>query len=105
MAALARSVASSCFETANAIAADVQRYLNDEPIQARPISMQQRMWRWYRRHVSLVAGMYTVITFAVQGVTHTMLFVIIQFLIRSPNASELLLGLAPPVATIPGLGR
>ncbi len=88
------------YETASAFAADVQRYLNDEPIQARPITMQQRMWRWYRRHVSLVAGAYTVFTFAIQGVMYIVLFSIIQFLIRSPNASELLSGFGPTVVTV-----
>jgi eukaryotic-like serine/threonine-protein kinase len=78
------------YETAKDFAADVQRYLNDEPIHARPITMPQRMWRWYRRHVSLVAGAYTVFTFAIQGVMYIALFGIIQFLIRSPRASELL---------------
>jgi hypothetical protein len=88
------------YETANGFAADVQRYLNDEPIQARPTTMQQRMWRWYRRQVPLVAGTYTVFTFAVQGVMFIAMFSIIQFLIRSPDASELLAGFVPTVVTV-----
>jgi serine/threonine protein kinase len=51
------------YETAKDFAADVQRYLNDEPVQARLITMRQHMWRCYRRHVPLVAGAYTVFTF------------------------------------------
>jgi Protein kinase domain len=88
------------YETAKDFAADVQRYLNDEPIQARPITMQQRLWRWYRRHVPLVAGAYTVFTFAIDGIMYLVLFCILQFLIRSPNASEILSGLVPTVITV-----
>jgi serine/threonine protein kinase len=88
------------YETANGLALDVQRYLNDEPIQARPITMQQRMWRWYRRHVPVVAGAYTVFTFAVLGVMYIALFCIIQFLIRGPDADEVLSGLGLTAVTI-----
>ncbi len=88
------------YETANGFAADVLRYLNDEPIQARPITMQQRMWRWYRRHVTLVAGAYTVFTFAIHCVMHIVLFCVIQFLVRSPSAGELLSGFGPTVVTV-----
>jgi hypothetical protein len=69
-------------------------YLNDEPIQARPITMPQRMWRWYRRHVPLVAGAYTVFTFAIMGVMGIAMASIVQFLITSPNATDLLSSLA-----------
>lgn len=88
------------YETAKEFAADVQRYLNDEPIQARPITMLQRMWRWYRRHVPLFAGAYTVFMFATQGVMYIVMFSIVQFLIRSPNAGELLSGFVPTVVTV-----
>jgi eukaryotic-like serine/threonine-protein kinase len=88
------------YETAKDFAADVQRYLNDEPIQARSITMPQRMWRWYRRHVALVAGAYTVFTFAIQGGMYIAMFSIIQFLIRIPDASELLSGFVLTLVTV-----
>ncbi len=88
------------YETAKDFAADVQRYLNDEPIQARPISMRQRVWRWYSRHVTLVAGEFTVFTFGLQGVMYVVLFGIVQFLICSPNADELLSGFVPTIVTV-----
>jgi serine/threonine protein kinase len=88
------------YETAKDFAADVQRYLNDEPIQARQTTMQQRMWRWYRRHLPVVAGAYTVFTFAVNGLMYVVLFCVVELLIRSPNTSELLSGLGPTVVTV-----
>jgi eukaryotic-like serine/threonine-protein kinase len=94
------------YETAKDFAADVQRYLNDEPIQARAITMPQRMWRWYRRHVPLVAGAYTVFTFAIIGVMGIAMTSIVQFLITSPNATDLLtaLGTFPVFAFVIFLG-
>jgi WD40 repeat protein/serine/threonine protein kinase len=41
------------YETANALAADVQRHLDHEPIQARPVSSFSRFWRWRQRHPGL----------------------------------------------------
>jgi hypothetical protein len=82
------------YETAKDFAADVLRYLNDEPIQARPITMRQRMWRWYRRHVPLVAGAYTVFTFAIMGVMAIAMTSIVQFLVTSPTIGDLLTLLA-----------
>lgn len=38
------------YESCAAMADDLQRYLNGEPIQARPISRLQRAWRWCRRN-------------------------------------------------------
>ena len=80
------------YETANGFAADVQRYLDDEPVQARSITMRQRMWRWYRRHVPLIAGAYTIFTFLICAVEFIAMYSIIPFLVRSPNASEILSG-------------
>jgi serine/threonine protein kinase len=88
------------YETAKDVAADIQRHLNDEPIHARPITMLQRMWRVCRRHASLVAGGYTVFTFAIQCVIVVMLFSIVQLFIRSPHANEFFSGLGITVVTV-----
>ena len=38
------------YESASALAADVQRYLADEPIQARPPTLADQAAKWARRH-------------------------------------------------------
>jgi WD40 repeat protein len=43
------------YETANGLARDLQRYLNDEPVEARPPSAGYRLGKFVRRHRSLVA--------------------------------------------------
>jgi serine/threonine protein kinase/tetratricopeptide (TPR) repeat protein len=45
------------YESANDLAADLQRYLNDEPIRACPPSTSYRLWKFARRHkVMTMAG-------------------------------------------------
>jgi serine/threonine protein kinase/Flp pilus assembly protein TadD len=46
------------YETASAFAADVKRYLHDEPVQARPATATYRLRKFARRHkgAALVAG-------------------------------------------------
>jgi serine/threonine protein kinase/tetratricopeptide (TPR) repeat protein len=44
------------YETVSAFAADVQRYLNDEPVQACPPSGWYRLRKWTRRHQPVVAA-------------------------------------------------
>lgn len=51
------------YPTANAFADDLQRWLDDEPVLARPIGPLRKLWRWSRRNPRLAAG--TAIVFAV----------------------------------------
>lgn len=57
------------YATAAALADDLQRYLNDEPIQARPLGGVERAWRWARRHpgptLVLLAGVAMLLFVAV----------------------------------------
>ncbi len=61
------------YTSAGALAEDLQRFIDDEPIQARRVSDAERLWRWSRRHkavAALLATLATVLTvgFAVMAV-------------------------------------
>jgi tetratricopeptide (TPR) repeat protein len=61
------------YETANAFAADVQRYLNDEPVQACPPSAGYRLRKFVRRNRTTVAAGAVLLTALVLGITGTTL--------------------------------
>ena len=44
------------YESANGLAADIQRYLNDEPVQACPPSIKYRLSKFVRRHKAAMAA-------------------------------------------------
>ena len=44
------------YATAQALADEFRRFLNDEPIHARPVSRVERAWRWCRRKPALASG-------------------------------------------------
>lgn len=50
------------YETANALVRDIERYVNDDPIEARPPSIGYQLKKFSRKHLSLIA---TVTAFAV----------------------------------------
>jgi serine/threonine protein kinase/WD40 repeat protein len=54
------------YETANGLARDIQRYLNDEPVQACPPSLRYRLGKFGRKHGTLLA---TAAAFAVLLIT------------------------------------
>ena len=55
------------YETANGFAADVQRYLNDEPVEACPPSVAYRLRKFARRNKGLIGTVGTVAAVLVLG--------------------------------------
>jgi WD40 repeat protein/serine/threonine protein kinase/tetratricopeptide (TPR) repeat protein len=53
----------SRYQTADAIAEDLRRFLADEPIKARQVSTTERYWRWARRNpmIATLGGVLTAI--------------------------------------------
>ncbi|MFO0893160.1 MAG: serine/threonine-protein kinase [Isosphaeraceae bacterium] len=56
------------YSTAEAMAEDLRRFLEDEPIKARPIGTSERSWRWARRNPT-VASMGGAIAILLAAVT------------------------------------
>ncbi len=50
------------YEDVGALAADLHRFLDGEPIQARPVGLPERSWRWCRRHPKEAALIAAVVT-------------------------------------------
>jgi len=56
------------YGSAEALAEDIERWLGDEPILARPVSMAERGWKWARRRPA-VAGLFATIFVALITIT------------------------------------
>ena len=55
------------YPTAAALADDLQRWLRDEPIQARPVSRAERVWLWCRRRPAVAALLLALIVLSTGG--------------------------------------
>jgi serine/threonine protein kinase len=53
------------YQTAEELAADLRRFLADQPVKARRPSRGERLWRWVRRHRRLAVGGAVMAVFAV----------------------------------------
>jgi WD40 repeat protein/serine/threonine protein kinase len=49
------------YATAQALAAELDRFLKDEPIQARPVGTPEKVWRWCRRKPALAASLAAIL--------------------------------------------
>jgi hypothetical protein len=61
------------YETANGLVRDVQRYLADEPVEARPPSARYRLSKFLRRHKGSVVAAGLVLLALVAGIVGTTL--------------------------------
>ena len=52
------------YQSAAALAADLRRWLTGHPIEARPVSRSERVWRWYRRNRTVASLVATVMFLA-----------------------------------------
>jgi WD40 repeat protein/serine/threonine protein kinase len=52
------------YATAGDLAEELERFLHDEPIQARPITQAERAWRWSRRN-PIVASLWAALVLAI----------------------------------------
>jgi tetratricopeptide (TPR) repeat protein/predicted Ser/Thr protein kinase len=59
------------YASAAELAGDIRRFLNDEPIAARPPSVSYQLQKFARRHKSLVRGVATVFLVLISGIIFT----------------------------------
>jgi hypothetical protein len=59
------------YPTGTELAADLQRFLEDKPIRARPVSSRERFWRWCRKNPALASatGIAATLLLAVSAVS------------------------------------
>ena len=62
------------YETANGLAADIQRFLDDEPVTARPQSSAYRIQKFYRKNKGLVGTIASIVAMLIAGVAGTSIF-------------------------------
>ena len=75
--------------SADQLAEELERYLRDEPIHARPVSRFESMWRWCRRNPVVSTLVATVLLVLVVGIISTSTFAMIAQR-RADEKSELL---------------
>jgi tRNA A-37 threonylcarbamoyl transferase component Bud32 len=69
------------YGTAHELAEDLRRFLNGEPIVARPVGRAERLWRWCRRN-PIAAGLLLAVTIgSAAGLWH--LYALSEHLVRS----------------------
>jgi tetratricopeptide (TPR) repeat protein len=77
------------YASAADLAADLQRFVNDEPIQARRVTLRERGWRWCRHNPALASMTATAVALLVAGLI--ILAVSNATIIRQKNETEVAL--------------
>jgi tetratricopeptide (TPR) repeat protein len=75
------------YESAGALADDLQRFVAGEPIRARPVGPLARGWRWAKRHPA-VAALLTVLTAVIVGSFLVVLALLRQSELRRAQAER-----------------
>ncbi len=78
---------SARYESALALAEDLERFTRNEPVQARPVRVVERAWLWARRHPT-IAVLSTAITVLVIGVAVVAPLVALQLAHDRERAEE-----------------
>src|SRR5262249_8134732 len=73
--ALAKEPASR-YQSGQAVAEDLRRFLADRPIMARRSSLWERFWRWRRRNPLAAALVLAVVTTLLTGIAFSLFFAI-----------------------------
>jgi hypothetical protein len=72
------------YPSAGALAEDLERYLEDEPIKARRVSHTERLWRWCKRNPALAAASGV----AAAGLLAVTVFAVLFALLQAHNAAR-----------------
>src|SRR5207249_1428964 len=78
------------YGAAGELAADLQRYLEDKPIQARRVSPRERLWRWCRRNPGLAStiGLAAALLLAVSVVSTWFAFAKADFATQQSSLNQ-----------------
>ncbi|MHC4116673.1 MAG: serine/threonine protein kinase [Planctomycetota bacterium] len=64
------------YQTAHALAEDIERHLNNEPVEASPPGMLYRVQKYIRRHQALVTGLAAVLLVLLMGIAGIVAFAV-----------------------------
>jgi WD40 repeat protein len=76
------------YETANSLARDIERYLADEPVEARPPSVSYRLGKFLRRNRGPVTAVVLVFLALVGGIIGTSVGMVLAVLARQAEADR-----------------
>jgi serine/threonine-protein kinase len=83
-----RKEPSRRYASAEALAEDLERFVNGEPVSARPVGRLERGWRWCRRNPALAAALASVLLVFAAGATVSTVFAIRESDARGKAESE-----------------